>query len=116
MISSVSTIKTDSLSVRATRRPSAPYIFRPNNRHWTKPCGIYCPSKERCTIGDDAVASFLWNVEVSAPASRYEDVDYLLAETALVWRFSIRCRNVKCRNYAPSDRPQSTALGPDLED
>lgn len=100
-ITSVCTIKTDLPSVKAARRPGAPYTLRANNRHWSKACGIYCPSRERCTIGDDAVASFQWNVQMSSPPSRYEGVDYLLAENALVWRFSVRYRNLKCKNYMP---------------
>lgn len=110
MITSVATIKTDIAGVRAVRRPGAPYVFRSNNRQWTRACGVLCPSKERCTVGDKGVASFLWNVKIASPSSRFDDVDYLLAEHALVWRFSMKCRNVKCRNYEPSRR--QLASGP----
>ncbi|RXW13430.1 hypothetical protein EST38_g12422 [Candolleomyces aberdarensis] len=104
LITRRSCFKSDNPHIRPFRRHERCDRCEMNNRNWKGPCGVHCPSIQRKTVGDEGVASFLWNPNFEVPASRFKDTDYLLAESTLTWRFSIRCRNVKCKNYAPPRR------------
>ncbi|KAJ2911696.1 hypothetical protein MD484_g8717, partial [Candolleomyces efflorescens] len=73
-------------------------------RDWPKPCGPHCPAKDRRSVGDEGIALFRFNENFEEPPSRFEGTDYLLAKNVLAWKFSSRCRNVKCPNFTHPSR------------
>ena len=72
-------------------------------RYFTKECGIFCPVRERKSIGDPGVASFQWNPRYTMSISQNDTTDSLLAESVISWRFSNRCGNIRCVNYSPDN-------------
>lgn len=82
------------------------FVYKPTNAEWGIPCGAWCPALNRKTRGDKGMASFLWNPKtdyLSRFRPRYNDVDWLLSESLLVWRFG-SCTNKYCPNWTPPYR------------
>ncbi|KAJ2919812.1 hypothetical protein MD484_g572, partial [Candolleomyces efflorescens] len=104
LVTMATALRTDNLRARFTRRTVVCYDMETSNRNWTYPCGALCPAKYRKSVGDKGVASFVWNSTRIVPRTRFQDTDYLLAESILAWRYSIRCRNLNCDNYCPAAR------------
>ena len=77
-----------------------------DNRHWRKPCGIYCPTAWRQTFDDDGVMRVDW-FPGTKPASMQiqggvggdadeEEYGALVYSGGLTWRVSDCCINPVC--------------------
>lgn len=99
-------LRSDLPRLRVARRVRSSYIVMGTNvfEH-VAPCGKSCVAEQRKTLGDKGTASFLYNPNVPTPPSRDALTDYLLAESTLLWRFSSRCTNKKCKNWTPCSPP-----------
>jgi hypothetical protein len=97
-------LRTDNSRARFPHRASVCYDIETTNHKWSYPCGPLCPARYKKSVGDKGVASFMWNSSRNVPPTRFQDTDYLLAESVLAWKYSIRCRNLNCDNYSPAAR------------
>ncbi|KAJ2919826.1 hypothetical protein MD484_g592, partial [Candolleomyces efflorescens] len=78
------------------------YELKANNLHWKKACGPYCPALRRRTHSDPGIASFHWSTRFQEPRISDTGEDAVVTHNLLFWRFANRCRNMKCKNYQPS--------------
>ncbi|KAJ3520270.1 hypothetical protein NMY22_g12829 [Coprinellus aureogranulatus] len=101
-------LKTDIPMASVPRRVPSSFAVMADNMEWPTAkgvaCGLHCPASQRKTADDKGMASFRYTkrYEHAIPQSRVAGTDYLLAQSSLVFRLCIRCRNKDCANYSPA--------------
>lgn len=101
-------LKTDRPLIVTESRPHPfnSFTYQATNADWGQSCGVWCPALNRKTRGDKGMASFMWNEHTDYSKlnlPRHKDVDWLMGQSVLVWRFG-SCLNKHCPNWAPRYR------------
>ncbi|KAF6751172.1 hypothetical protein DFP72DRAFT_851108 [Ephemerocybe angulata] len=104
------------VAAAGAERTSSPSVSRyPDNGHWMRPCGSYCPATIRKTVGDRGSFRYMWcqparrEMEIWALGNKFPyvrisdyhtfDPDCPLRRGALAWSLYDRCRNPFCEHY-----------------
>ncbi|KAJ2913795.1 hypothetical protein MD484_g6603, partial [Candolleomyces efflorescens] len=93
-------VRTDLSNLRGVRRPNNTWPAHTSNSYWRKACGKYCPAVDRLSCDDRVTASFDWNANAVPEVQSAERLDDVWNGKTYVYKFSKRCRNPSCKNYA----------------